>query len=143
MGQGESLHCAGTQAHFQLAFDQHSDVCSLEMLTAQEPLSHFALFQKAVNTKRERQNVWTCVSRKLYRLCKVQQLIKFLTFRSVHFHPAPFTRPSFLIFRGSGSETRNEKNLAAYLLVVYSHFMFTLVCIRLSNWQATNYFGHV
>ena len=26
--------------------------------------------------------------------------IKFLTFRSVHFHPAPFTRPSFSIFEG-------------------------------------------
>ena len=37
---------------------------------------------------------------------ELQQLIKFLTFRSVHFHPAPFTRPSFSIFRGSGSETR-------------------------------------
>ena len=31
--------------------------------------------------------VW--FSRKLYRLYKVQQLIKFLTFRSVHFHPRP------------------------------------------------------
>ena len=39
------------------------------------------------------------------RLRKVQQLFKFLTFRSVHFHPATFTRPSFLIIRGSGSKT--------------------------------------
>ena len=38
--------------------------------------------------------VW--FSRKLYRFCKVRQLIKF---RTVHFHPAPFTRPSFPIFR--------------------------------------------
>ena len=30
-----------------------------------------------------------------------------LTFPSVHFHPTPFTRPSFSIFRGSGSETNN------------------------------------
>ena len=29
----------------------------------------------------------------------------FLMFRSVHFHPTPFTRPSFSIFQGSGSET--------------------------------------
>ena len=36
---------------------------------------------------------------------KFQQLIKFLTFRSVHFHPSQCARPSFSIFRGSGSET--------------------------------------
>ena len=30
------------------------------------------------------------------------------TRRSVHFHPSPFTRPSFSIFRGSGSETTEE-----------------------------------
>ena len=52
-------------------------------------------------------NVCTGVwfSRKLYRLCKVRQLIKFLTFRSVHLHPSQCARPSFSIFRGSGSET--------------------------------------
>ena len=33
---------------------------------------------------------------------------------------------------------RYKKDLASYLLVVYSHFMSTLVCVRLSNWQATN-----
>ena len=48
--------------------------------------------------------VW--FSRKLFRHCKVHQLIKFLTFRSVHFHPTPFTSPSFPIVRGSGSETK-------------------------------------
>ena len=32
----------------------HSDVRLLEMLTAQEPFSRFASFQKAVNAKRER-----------------------------------------------------------------------------------------
>ena len=72
--------------------------------------------------------VHTCVwfSRKLYRLCKVQQLIKFLTFRSVHFHLAPFTRPSFPIFRGSGSETKGSPP---------SHLMFSLLSIThsLSN----------
>ena len=26
-------------------------------------------------------------------------------------------------------------DLAAYLLIVYSHFMSTLVCVRLINWQ--------
>jgi len=35
-------------------------------------------------------SVW--FSRKLYTLCKVQQLIKFLTFHSVHFHPALFNQ---------------------------------------------------
>ena len=92
---------SGMQVHFRLAFDEHSDVCLLEMLTTREPSSRLASFYKAVNTKRQRQNfckrVW--FSRKLHRLCKVQQLIKFLTFRSVHFHPTPFTRPSFLIFQ--------------------------------------------
>ena len=48
-------------------------------------------------------HVW--FSRKLYRLCKVQQLIKFLTFHSVQFHPSRCARSSFPIFRGSGSET--------------------------------------
>ena len=32
-------------------------------------------------------------------------ILKFLTFCSVHFHPTLFIRPSFLIFRGSGSKT--------------------------------------
>ena len=42
--------------------------------------------------------VW--FSRKLYRLFKVRQLIKFLTFCSVHFHPTSFTRPPFRFFKG-------------------------------------------
>ena len=60
-------------------------------------------------------NVCTGVwfSRKLYRLCKVRQLIKFLTFRSVHLHPSQCARPSFSIFRGSGSETRCWTSLAS------------------------------
>ena len=33
------------------------------------------------------------------------QTLEKLKIRSVHFHPAPFTRPSFSIFRGSGSKT--------------------------------------
>ena len=37
---------------------------------------------------------------------QAQQVIKFLTFHSVHFHPAPFTRPSFPIFWRSGSEIK-------------------------------------
>ena len=41
-------------------------------------------------------------SRKLDRLCKVRQLIKLLTFRSVHSTPADVPDP---LFRGSGSET--------------------------------------
>ena len=44
----------GMKAHFQLAFDYHSDVHLLEMLTAREPFSHFASFYNAVNTKRGR-----------------------------------------------------------------------------------------
>ena len=44
----------GMKAHFRLAFDYHSDVRLLEMLTAREPFSRFALFYNAVNTKRER-----------------------------------------------------------------------------------------
>ena len=31
-----------------------------------------------------------------------------ITFRSVHFHTTPLTRPNFLIFRGSGSETMQQ-----------------------------------
>ena len=90
------------KAHFRLAFDSHSDVHLLEMLTAREPFSRFASFYNVVNTKQGRWNACTCVwfSRKLYRLCKFQQLIKFLTFRSVHFHPSRCARPSFPIFEG-------------------------------------------
>jgi len=44
----------GMKVHFRLAFDWHSDVHSLEMLTAREPFSRFASFYNAVNTKRER-----------------------------------------------------------------------------------------
>ena len=42
------------------------------------------LFYNAVNTKRGSENACTCVwfSRKLYRLCKVQQLIKFAVYTS-------------------------------------------------------------
>ena len=34
----------GMQVHFRLAFDQHFDLHSLEMLTTQEPSSHCASF---------------------------------------------------------------------------------------------------
>ena len=54
-----------------------------------------------------------------FYVCLVQQktlqalqgsaIKKFLTFHSVHFHPAQFTRPSSPIFRGSGSETKWEQ----------------------------------
>ena len=44
----------GMKAHFQLAFDYHSDVHLLEMLTAREPSSLFTSFYNAVNTKRGR-----------------------------------------------------------------------------------------
>ena len=53
-----------------------------------------------------------------YRLCKVQQLIKFLTFRSVHFHPNRCARPSFPIFRGSGSETTDEGRICSHYLTL-------------------------
>ena len=38
-------------------------------------------------------------------LIKSQSEVRLHTGRSVHFHPSRFTRPSFSIFRGSGSET--------------------------------------
>ena len=44
----------GMQVHFRLAFDQHSDVHSLEMLTTQEPSSRCASFYKTIKTKWER-----------------------------------------------------------------------------------------
>ena len=40
------------QAFFRLAFDQHSDVCQLEMLTARELSLRFASFQNAVKPQR-------------------------------------------------------------------------------------------
>ena len=40
----EVYTASSMQAHFQMAFDQHSDVRLLEMLTAQKPSSHFASF---------------------------------------------------------------------------------------------------
>ena len=42
------------KAHFRLAFDSHSDVHLLEMLTAREPFSRFASFYNVVNTKQGR-----------------------------------------------------------------------------------------
>ena len=68
----------------------------------------FCFVLERCNTKQVRLEclwgVW--FFRKCYWLRKVQQLIKSLTFRSVHFHPTLFTRPSFSIFRGSSSETK-------------------------------------
>lgn len=63
-----------------------------------------AIFQKAVNTKLERLE---CICK-----CLVQQL----TFHSIHFYPASFTRPSCLIFQGSGSETSNKGNEVQVML---------------------------
>ena len=56
-----------------------------------------------MNTKREALERLCERLVQFYWLRKVPQLIKFLTFRSVHFHPALLTRPSFSIFGGSGS----------------------------------------
>ena len=41
-------------------------------------------------------------------LIKSQSEVRLHTGGSVHFHPSRFTRPSFSIFRGSGSETNHE-----------------------------------
>jgi len=43
----------GMKEHFRLAFDYHSDVRLLDMLTAREPSSLFASFYNVVNTKWE------------------------------------------------------------------------------------------
>ena len=78
------------QAHFRLAFDWHSDVRFLEMLTTQEPSKAFCFILESCNHqagKIECLHVW---------LCKVHSTINKI--HSVHFHPAPFIRPSFYIF---------------------------------------------
>ena len=40
-----------------------------------------------------------------HQICKSQSEVRLHTGCSVHFHTIPFTRPSYSIFRGSGSET--------------------------------------
>ena len=79
--------------------------------------------------------VW--FSRKLYSLCKVQQLIKFLTLHSVHFHSTPFTRPSFMIFRGSGSETINSPTICIAHFISWFQDFDTLGCMWINVLQYT------
>ena len=43
------------------------------------------------------------------------------TGRSVHFHPSRFTRPSFSIFRGSGSETTHPRGVQAKMKFVTTY----------------------
>ena len=47
-------------------------------------------------------------------LIKSQSEVRLHTGRSVHFHPSRFTRPSFSIFRGSGSETTYIEGVECY-----------------------------
>ena len=63
----------------------------------------------------------------------VRQLIKFLTFRSVHFHAGRCARPSFSIFRGSGSETRLEvpKYFLKHVSYIHEH-----ACIVYQTWPS-------
>ena len=72
--------------------------------------------------------------KKLYRLCKIRQLIKF--HRSVHLHPASFTRPSFPIFRGSGSKTSYPA--ALYLLLLVSTISLSINLLP-SGFPRANY----
>ena len=83
--------------------------------------------------------VHTCVwfSRKLYRLCKVQQLIKFLTFHGVHFHPTPFSRPSFPIFQGSGSKTLISQTMCITHFISWFQDFDTRGCMWLNVLQYT------
>ena len=82
------------------------------MLTARASL-RLAPFQKSVNTM-QAGKIRTLLrvsgsAESSNRLRKVRQLIKFPNIpHCVHFHPAPFTRPSFSIFRGSGCETNGS-----------------------------------
>ena len=78
----------GMQAHFQLAFDVHL----LEMLTARELSSHFAESCK-YQTEKIRTLVHVSGSAEAPLVTVGSVILK--TFRSVHFHPTRFTRPSF------------------------------------------------
>ena len=73
MGCGGSVFTApGTQAHFRLALISISDVCLLEMLTAQDPfLQVAATFRFIVKSCEQQAESLEC------------------------FHPSTFTRPSF------------------------------------------------
>ena len=68
-----------------------------------------------------------------YRLCKVQQLIKFLTFRSVHFHPSRCARPSFPIFRGSGSETSHAVPCPKGIQSVRNHTILFTYAVKIEG----------
>ena len=51
-------------------------------------------------------------------LIKSQSEVRLHTGRSVHFHPGRCARPSFSIFRGSGSETTYVMGHQATMLVI-------------------------
>ena len=66
-------------------------------------------------------------------LIKSQSEVRLHTGRSVHFHPSRCARPSFLIFRRSGSETRNKATIFPFICWLYSH-----ACMHATPLQNTN-----
>ena len=92
----------GVQAHFWLAFEQHFDWLG----NANRTRTVFA-FCFILESYKHQAGKIEC----LYVSGSAENSTGFArfgnTFPSVHFHPTPFTRPSFSIFRGSGSETNN------------------------------------
>ena len=108
MAWGGNVPCtwyAGTLLTGFCCFDQDSDVRLLEMVTAPK---HFGQFQKTLSRKDQNTCASVGFSRKLYWLMKVQQLIKFLTFRSLHFHlPDPTFDFSRVWYQDYVSPTRH------------------------------------
>ena len=92
--------------------------------------------------------------RKLYWLQKVQQLIKFLTFCSVHFHPTQFIRPSFSIFFEGlvpRLHTYTEQPCISLIPIYSPHFTIFLLSpihsvrnvARSFRWLTSQYLNHV
>ena len=69
----------------------------------------------------------------------IQSEVRLHTRRSVHFHPIPFIRPSFLFYQGSGSETTVGSGhkttkwfcLVVALFLVPTHLLIT--CLLYCN----------
>ena len=89
----------------------------LEMLTTPEPSKTFCFILESCNHQTGKIERYVCGFARF-----IVQLIKF---RSVHFHPAPFIRPSFYIFSSNEWPFRSKYEHSSFII----QYWYVLWCI--------------
>ena len=102
LGWNGSVHCARYAGALPIGFWLAFSCALIRNTNRTRAVFAFCFVLERCETKwvRSKRFCACLVFRTLYWPRKIIQLIKFLTFHSVRFHPSRFTRPSFRFFEG-------------------------------------------